>query len=207
MKLTIAAATALLLASTAAHADTKELAENIRDLTSNNYVAATVGSLMSFKLGPKCWEKLTQESRPTDLIASSTRYVVDFAKAVTEDDWYALEGSGTTEKAKNRTMVEGKVAAFKPTFSYAISVDGDDCDDGFDPLWLQYHTHALQYLAENQPTAKKAFITIEVSSKTKKFAGSVDKTGTVFKFSAPKEVASTKWQDKMLATFKKAARK
>jgi hypothetical protein len=206
-KTTAAAATAVLLVSTVAHADTKELAENIRDLTSNNYVAATVGSLMSFKLGAKCWAKLTQQSRPTGLIGSSTRYVVDFAKAVTGDDWSTLEGSGTTEKAKNRSMVEAKVAAFKPTFSYAMSVDGDDCDDGHDPLWLQYHTHALQYVSENLPVAKKASITIEVSSKAKKFAGSVDKTGTVFKFVAPKEVASAKWQDEMLATFKKAARK
>lgn len=207
MKLTTAAATIVLLASNVAHAETKELAESIRDLTSDNYRAATVGSLMSFKLGAKCWAKLTQESRPTGLISSSTRYVVDFAKAVTGDDWSTLEGSGTTEKAKNRSMVEAKVAAFKKTFSYAISVDGDDCDDGHDPLWLQYHTHALQYASENMPAAKKASITIEVSSKAKKFSSSVDKTGTVFKFVAPKTVASAKWQDEMLATFKKAARK
>lgn len=207
MKLTLATATAVLLVSTVARADTKELAEEIRDLTSNNYVAATVDSLMSFKLGAKCWAKLTQESRPTSLISSSTRYVVDFAKEVTGDDWSTLEGSGTTEKAKNRAMVEAKVAAFKPTFSYSIRVDGDDCDDGHDPLWLQYHTHALQYVSENMPRAKKASITIEVSAKAKKFTGSVDKSGTVFKFVGPKEVAPAKWQDQMLATFKKAARK
>ncbi|MEO8705324.1 MAG: hypothetical protein ABI867_35100 [Kofleriaceae bacterium] len=201
------ATAAVLLASTTARADTAELSEKIRALTSDNYRATTVGKLMSFRLGGKCWAKLTQDSRPTGLIGSSTRYVVDFAKAVTGDDWSALEGSGTTEKAKNRASVEAKVAAFKPTFSYAISVDGDDCDDGRDPLWLQYHTHALQYLSENVPAAKRATIKIEVSSKAKTFSASVDKTGTVFTFVGPKEVAPAKWQDEMLATFKKAARK
>lgn len=198
---------AALLVSTSARADTKELSENIRDLTSNNYQAAAVGSLMSFKLGAKCWAKLTKDSRPTQLIASSVRYIADFAKATTKDEWSTLEGSGTTEKAKNRSMIEGKVAAFKSTFSYSISVDGDDCDDGHDPLWLQYHTHALDYVSANLPTAKKATISIEVSSKAKKFSDGVDKTGTVFKFVAPKDIASAKWQDEMLATFKKAARK
>lgn len=206
MKLTALAA--VLCLSAAAHADNKELSENIRDLTSNNYQAAIIGSgLMSFKLGAKCWSKIKQESRPADLISSSMRYVRDFAKGVTGDDWSTLEGSGTTEKAKNRSMVEAKVAAFKPTFSYAISVDGDDCDDGHDPLWLQYHMHALQYVSEHLPAAKKATIKIEVSSKAKKFSGGVDKTGTVFTFVGPKEVASSKWQDEMLAVFKKAARK
>lgn len=205
--ITAATATAVLLVSGMAQADTKELAEKIRELTSDNYRAATVGSLMSFKLGAKCWAKLTQESRPTNLISMSTRYVVDFAKAVTGDDWSSLEGSGTTEKAQNRAGVEAKIAEFKPTFSYSISVDGEDCDDGHDPLWLQYHTHALQYVAESVPKGKKASISIEVSSKAKKFSSKVDKTGTVFKFVGPKETASAKWQDEMQATFKKAARK
>jgi hypothetical protein len=205
MKLHIAAV--LTAATTVAHADTKALSEDIRDLTSDNYRAATVGKLMTFKLGAKCWAKLTQESRPTNLIQMSTRYVVDFAKHVTGDDWTSLEGSGTTEKAKNRERVEATIDAFKKSFSYSISVDGDDCDDGHDPLWLQYHTHALQYFAEHPPAAKRGTIAIEVSSKVKKFSGSADKTGTAFKFVAPKDVAADKWQDQMLQVFAKAAKK
>lgn len=205
MKLTIAA---LLLASTSlAAADTKELAEDIRELTSNNYQAAIVANLMTFKLGAKCWTKMTRDSRPVGLVSSSLRYIVDFGKHATGDDWSALEGSGTTEKAKNRERVEQTIAAFKKSFSYSISVDGDDCDDGHDPLWLQYHMHALQYFAENPSKAKRATIAIEVSSKAKKLTSSVDKTGTVFKFVAPKEVAPEKWQDQMQTVFIKAAKK
>jgi len=70
------------------------------------------------------------------------------------------------------------------------------CDDGQDPLWLQYHTHALQYLSENVPGGKKA-----------SFSSTVDKTGTVFKIVGPKDVAPAKWQDQMLATFAKSAKK
>ena len=197
----------LIATTTVTYADTKELSEDVRDLTSDNYRAATVGKLMTFKLGAKCWAKLTRDSRATNLIQMSTRYIVDFAKHVTGDDWAALEGSGTTEKAKNRERVETTVEAFKKSFSYSISVDGEDCDDGHDPLWLQYHTHALQYFSENPPPAKRGTIAIQVSSKAKKFSASVDKTGTVFKFVAPKEVAPDKWQDQMLATFVKAAKK
>lgn len=199
---------ALLLASTTtALADTNELSEEIRDLTSDNYRAAIVGKLMTFKLGAKCWEKvLKKESRPMDLVSASLRYVANFAKAATGDDWTSLEGSGTTEKAKNRERVEQTIEAFKKSFSYTIRVDGDDCDDGHDPLWLQYHMHALQYFSENT-SAKKVSITIEVSGKAKKFTGSADKTGTVFKFTGPKEVPANKWQDQMLAVFQKANRK
>jgi hypothetical protein len=198
---------ALGLAAASAHADTAELASTIREQTSDNYRATTVGSLMSFQLGGKCWAKLTGESRPVGLIGSSTRYVVDLAKKWTGDDWATLEGSGTTEKAKNRAQVEKTVAAFKASFGYSIRVDGDDCDDGHDPLWLQYHTHALEYASEHVPRAGKAFISIEVSSKVKTFSGTVDKSGTKFTFVGPKEVAANKWQDQMLAVFQKAARK
>jgi hypothetical protein len=205
MKLIIAA---VLLASTAtAFADTKELGEEIRDLTKDNYRAATVGKLMTFKLGAKCWTKvMKQDGRAMDLIQQSTRYVVDFAKAASGEDWTSLEGSGTTEKAKNRERVEQTIEAFKKSYSYTISVDGDDCDDGHDPLWLQYHMHALQYFSENT-SAKKVSITIEVSSKAKKFTSSADKTGTVFKFVGPKEVPADKWQNQMLAVLQKANRK
>ncbi|HEY5926386.1 MAG TPA: hypothetical protein VIV11_32090 [Kofleriaceae bacterium] len=205
MKLHIAAV--LIATTTVAYADTQELSEDVRELTSDNYRAATVGKLMSFKLGAKCWAKLTRDSRATNLIQMSTRYIVDFAKHVTGDDWSTLEGSGTTEKAKNRERVEATIEAFKKSFSYSISVDGDDCDDDHDPLWLQYHTHALQYFSENPPPAKRGTIKIEVNSKVKKFTASVDKTGTVFKFVGPKEVAPDKWQDQMRTAFVKAAKK
>lgn len=199
--------TSVFAATPLAHADTANLAHTIRDSTSDNYRASTVGSLMSFQLGAKCWAKLTLESRPVILIGSSTLSVVDLAKKWTGDDWSALEGSGTTEKAKHRAHVEKTVAAFKSSFGYSIRVDGDDCDDGHDPLWLQYHSHALQYVSENVPRAGKAFISIEVSSKVKAFSGTVDKSGTKFSFVGPKEVAASKWQDQMLAVFKLAARK
>src|SRR5688500_2302451 len=117
MKLIIAA---VLLSSTMALADTKELAEEIRDYTTDNYRAATVGKLMTFKLGAKCWAKVMKpESRALDLISSSVRYVVDFAKAATGEDWTSLEGSGTTEKAKNREQVEKTIEAFKKSYSYS----------------------------------------------------------------------------------------
>lgn len=203
------ALSALVLAAapSLAHADTAELSKLIREVTSDNYRGATVSSLMSLQLGGKCWAKLTSESRAVNLISSSTRYVVDLAKAWTGDDWSTLEGSGTAEKAANRANVEKTVAAFKPKFSYSLRVDGDDCDDGQDPLWLQYHTHALQYASEHPPTAGKAVISIEVSAKAKKFSGSVDKSGSKFTFVGPKEVAASKWQDQMQAVFVKAARK
>jgi hypothetical protein len=187
--------------------NTAELGEEIRDLTSDNYRAITVGKLMTFNVGAKCWAKLKQDSRPVDLISTSTRYVAELAKSVTGDEWATLEGSGTTEKAKNRSSIEATVEAFKSTFSLTVSVDGDDCDDGWDPLWLQYEMHALQYMAANVPKSKQAHITITVQAKAKKFSGSVDKTGTKFTFVAPKDVAPKKWQEQMEAVFEKAARK
>jgi hypothetical protein len=206
-----AAALALGLAvSAAAHADTRKsaFADAVQEVTTDHYRGWIIGKLTTWKVGPRCWEKIQdKEGRIVGLASFLTREIAEYAKQVTGDDWATIEGSGTSEKAANRGKVEPMIDAFESRFSLTVKIDGDDCDNGHDPLWMQYVMHAAQNVNALPPAAGKAIISIDVSSKAKKFAIAVGKDGSTFKVTAPKEIAAPRWQDRMESAFKKVAKK
>ncbi len=204
------AITALCLLPSLAYADKSPTAyaDAVHDATTDHYRGYILSKLTTWKVGGTCWEKIQKSGgRIVDLGSFLTRDLAAYAKAATGDDWATIEGSGTSEKAKNKAKVEAMVDAFKSKFSLSVSIDGDDCDDGHDPLWMQYVLHAAEDVATFPPASGKAFISIAVSSKAKKFGIAVDKTGSKFTITAPKETASAKWQDQMESAFKKVAKK
>lgn len=204
------AAAALVLTISTAHADPGRgaFADAVQEVTTDHYRGWIIGKLTTWKVGARCWEKIQdKEGRPVALASFLTREIAEYAKQVTGDDWATIEGSGTSEKAANKDKVEPMIDAFKTRFSIAVKIDGDDCDDGHDPLWMQYVMHAAQNVNKLPPASGKAFISIDVSSKAKKFAIAVGKDRSTFKITAPKGIAAPKWQDQMESAFKKAAKK
>jgi hypothetical protein len=209
-KIAIAAAF-ILAAPVAAHADKSPTAygDAIQAGTTDHYRGWIINKLTTWKVGATCWEKIQKsDGRVVSLGSHLTRALANYAKTVTGDDWASIEGSGTSEKAANKGKVEPLIDAFKSKFSLSVSIDGDDCDDGHDPLWMQYVMHAAEDIEQFPPASGKAFISINVSSKPKtKFSIAVDKTGSKFTITGPKDIASDKWQNQMEAAFKKVAKK
>jgi uncharacterized DUF497 family protein len=205
------AALALTLAiPAAAHADASRtaFADAVHEVTTDHYRGWIIGKLTTWKVGAQCWEKIQdKEGRIVSLASFLTREIAEYAKQVTGDDWAAIEGSGTSEKAANKGKVEPMIDAFRSRFSLAVKIDGDDCDSGHDPLWMQYVMHAAQNVNKLPPASGKAFISIDVSSKAKKFAITVGKDRSTFKITAPKSIAAPEWQNRMESAFKKVAKK
>lgn len=204
------AALALALALPAsARADSRPtaFADAVQEVTTDHYRGWIIGKLTTWKVGAKCWEKIqNKEGRIVSLASFLTREIAQYATQVTGDDWATIEGSGTSEKAANKGKVEPMIAAFRSRFSLSVKIDGDDCDDGHDPLWMQYVMHAAQNLNKLPPGSGKAFISIEVSSRAKKFAIAVGKDRSSFKITAPKSIAAGKWQEQMESAFKRVAK-
>ncbi len=208
-RIALAAAALVLAASVTAHADTRRsaFADAVQEVTSDHYRGWIIGKLTTWKVGAQCWEKIQdKDGRIVSLASFLTREIAEYAKQVTGDDWATIEGSGTSEKAANSGKVEPMIDAFRARFSLAVKIDGDDCDDAHDPLWMQYVMHAAQNVNKLPPAAGKAIISIEVSSKVKKFAIVVSKDRSTFKITAPKEIAAPSWQNQMESAFKRAAK-
>jgi hypothetical protein len=204
----IAAAAAVLVAPGSADADVTAYADAVKAKTNDYYRAWTISKLTTWKVGKKCWEKIVApEGRILDLTSFMTREIAGYAKQVTGDDWATIEGSGMSEKEANKAKLEPMVTAFRQKFSLSVSIDGDDCDASHDPLWMQYVMRAVEAVNAKPPAAGKAFIVIDVSSKTKQFSIAASKDGATFKISGPKEIASAKWQDELGRVFAQAAKK
>lgn len=182
-------------------------ADAVQEVTTDHYRGWIIGKLTTWKVGARCWEKIQdKEGRIVSLASFLTREIAQYAMQVTGDDWATIEGSGTSEKAANKGKVEPMIAAFRSRFSLSVKIDGDDCDGGHDPLWMQYVMHAAQNVNKLPPASGKAFISIDVSSKAKKFAISVGKDRSTFKVTAPKSIAAGKWQEQMESAFKRVAK-
>jgi hypothetical protein len=209
-RIALAAAALALAVSVPARADTgrSAFADAVQEATSDHYRGWIIGKLTTWKVGARCWEKIQdKDGRIVSLASFLTREIAEYAKQETGDDWATIEGSGTSEKAANSGKVEPMIDAFRSRFSLAVKIDGDDCDAGHDPLWMQYVMHAAQNVNKLPPASGKAIISIDVSSKAKKFAIAVSKDRSTFRITAPKTTAAPDWQDQMESAFKKAAKK
>lgn len=203
-------ALSVLVASPAAHADANADAfgEAVQLKSTDYYRGWSISKLTTWKVGKKCLAKMIDgEGRIMSLAQFMTTEIAGYAKTVTGDDWATVEGSGTSEKAAHKATVEKMVDQMKGKFSLTVSVEGDDCDGGFDPLWMQYVMRAVEDVHKMPPAAGKAIISIETSAKTKAFTVSVSKDGSTFKLKGPIEVAASHWQNDLEAAFQKVAKK
>lgn len=171
-----------------------DFATALKDATGDQSAVAVLTKLMTFKLGKKCWAKVPNKDLGAVHAASfATRDVAAIAKAQTGDEWSGLDAA----------QLDPKVDAFKGRFSLDTSVDGDDCDAKQSSLWLGYWS-ALPLIVKNfPPPSGKAFIKLDVSSKTRDVTVDVDKDGTTFSIKAPKDIAAKDAQNKLERPFRK----
>lgn len=201
------AAALALAAAASAHADPiEDFAFGLKEYTGAYAPSWVLTKLTTFKLGAKCAAKLDDKNGGALHAASfATRDIIEYAKAVTGDDWSAIESQSNSDREKNKELVEPKMDAFKAKLAFHISVEGDDCDAKQSSLWLRYWTTLATSLRNYPPKAGKVTINLNVTAKAKEVTAEVSKDGGTFTFTAPRDLESTEWSDRLDRPFRKLA--
>jgi hypothetical protein len=118
-----------------------------------------------------------------------------YAKAVTGDDWAAIEGQSANTPEANRAVVDKMVTEFKPKFHVTLRLEGAECSATGNDLWLKYLGSTLGSLVRFPPRSGVAHITIDVKAKAKDLTIDVDKAGSTFTITAPRDVEHGGWSD------------
>lgn len=166
----------------------------VKDSTGEYNRSWVLTRLMTFKLGAKCWAKLPDKELGAVHAASfATRDLVELAKKWTGDDWSSIESQNNSDREANKQLIAPMMDAFKQRASIAIRVDGDDCDAKQASLWLRYWTTLASALNKYPPPSGKAFVTLDVTSAARAVTVRVDKGGTTFAITAPKDIEARSW--------------
>jgi hypothetical protein len=197
------------LSSSLAHADAREdFAFALKEHTGDYHRAWIITKLTTIKVGPQCWEKIVDAGKysAVNKAAFYTRDVAEYAKTVTGDDWSRIETQNNSDRETNKATLEPMLDAFKAKFSLTISVEGKDCSADSDALWLRYWV-TLGTALKDYPPKGKVSIKLDVTTKAKDVTATVDKTGSKFVITAPRDVEAAAWDTKIEAPFKKLAKK
>jgi len=187
----------LVTTSLSAHASPKDdLAFAVEGYNHDKHSGWIIERLVTLNVADKCWPKLVDKSqRGLGLLASDARSIARYAKAVTGDDWAGLEGQSANTPEANRAAVDKLVDDFKPRFHVTLTLEGDDCGATGNDLWLKYLGSALGSLVKYPPSSGTAKLVIDVKAKTKALGVAVDKAGTTFTITAPRDVERAGWSD------------
>ena len=187
----------LVSSSLSAHASPKEdLAFAVEGYNHDKHSGWIIERLVTLNVSDKCWPKLLDKGqRGLGLIASDARSIEHYAKAVTGDDWAGIEGQSANTREANQALVDKMVDDFKPKFHVTLTLEGDDCSATGNDLWLKYLGSALGSLAKYPPKSGTAKLTIDVKAKVKDLTIAVDKAGTSFAITAPRDVERPGWSD------------
>lgn len=185
-----------------------DLAAAVEIQNHDKHSAWIVDRLMTLKLPDKCWPRVLDKSkRGLGLIASDARSIERYAKAVTGDDWAAIEGQSANTPEANRAVVDKMVDAFKPKFHVTLTLDADDCAATGTELWLNYLGSTLGSLVKFPPKSGVATIVIDVKPGAKDLKIGVDKAGKVFTITAPRDVEKGGWSDTIENALKRVSSK
>jgi len=165
-----------------------------------------VTKLTALNVGPKCWEKLPDKNNGAIHAATfATRDIVDLAKKWTGDDWSDIETQNNSDRENNKKLIEPMMDAFKKRAFITVNVDGPDCDAKQNSLWIRYWTAATAAINKYPPPSGKAFVTINVASKTREVTVDVSKDGTTFTINAPKDIEAKYWSESIERPFRQLA--
>jgi hypothetical protein len=169
--------------------------------------AKILDKLFDLRVGPACLAKLpVKDSKARHTFSFTTRYVLEYGKAVTGDDWDAIfSQSGDAEM--NKATAFGMIDDFKKRFSFVVAIEGKDCDNTHDALWQRYVNTIAQAMQNNPPKAKKVTITLNMSAKAKDITVKAAKDGSTITFTAPMTLEPKAWSDKLAAPFAKFPKK
>jgi hypothetical protein len=164
--------------------------------------------LVTLQVGDKCWPKLLDKSqRGLALMASAARSIQRYASAVTGEDWARIEGQTANTPDANRATVDKLVDAFKPKFHLTLTLEGDTCSATGNDLWLKYLGSTLGSLVRFPPKSGEARIVLDVKAAAKDLTVTVDKPGTTFTITAPRDIERSGWSDKIDQAFQRASAK
>jgi hypothetical protein len=197
------------LSSSFAHADAREdFAFALKEHTGDYHRAWIITKLTTIDVGPQCWAKIVDAGKyaAVSKAAFYTRDIAEYAKAITGDDWSRIETQDNSDREANKALVEPLMDAFKAKFSLTLSVEGKDCNAESDALWLKYWLTLGTAIRDYAPKGKVS-IKLAVTSKAKDVTATVDKTGSKFVITAPRDVEPAAWDTKIAAPFKKLAKK
>lgn len=191
------ASLALATAAPSAHASPQDdLSFAVQNANHDKHSGWVLDRLVTLQVGDKCWPKLVDKTqRGLGILASDARSIQRYAKAVTGDDWAAIEGQSANSPEANRAVVDKMVTEFKPKLHVTLRLEGDDCGATGNDLWLKYLGSTLGSLVRFPPKSGVANITIDVKAKAKDLTIAVDKAGSTFTITAPRDVERSGWSD------------
>jgi hypothetical protein len=193
----------LLLAPTTARAgDLADFGEDVKDATSEYTSQYVIDHLTSMKLGSACWKKMHDKDQNGIHTATFwTRYVAEYAKRVTKDDWSSIETQNNSDRDKNKPLVEKLVKDFKGKLAFTLVAEGADCDTSMSSLMLRYWSsvgESLQYLSGKT----KVSITLTVTPKTKDITVTV--AGGTISIVGSRDIEPAEWSEKIAKAFRRA---
>jgi hypothetical protein len=163
--------------------------------------------LVTLDIGDACWAKvLDHKNGALSKLASDARYIERFAKALTGDEWSALENQGANNRDANRALVDKMITEFVPKFHLTIRLDGKDCDAGSSALWLKYASITTIALSKYPPKAGRLHVTIDVTS-AKGLRAEMNKDGSELVITGSRDIESENWSDTIEKTLKRASTK
>ena len=166
-----------------------------------------ISKFTTFKVSPSCYAKLGDKD--SDALNNSsyyTREVLTLAKTWTGDDWEAIENQ-RSDRARDRALVEPMMNEFTKRFHMTIAVEGDDCDNTREALWIRYWYAIGEAFAAYPPAAGKLDVTLNVTAAARDVSVDVDETGSHFVFTAPRDIEARDWSDKLEKPFRRVAKK
>jgi hypothetical protein len=179
----------------------------VRERSGTYYGPWTITKLTTFKVGPTCYAKLGEkESGPLNNTGYYIRSVHALAKKWTGEEWDRVENQ-RSDRAKDRRLVEPMMDEFAKRFHMTIAIEGDDCENDRDALWVRYWYTIGEAFENYPPLGGKLFITLNVTAAARDVSVAVDDSGTQFTFTAPRDIEAKEWHDKIAKPFRKAAAK
>ncbi|HEY5923349.1 MAG TPA: hypothetical protein VIV11_16835 [Kofleriaceae bacterium] len=177
----------------------------VKEYTGDYARAFVTSKLTTFKVPPACWKKMQDPNGGALHTASFyTRDILEYSKAITGDDWSDIEDQN---KEKNVKLIAPMVDDFKNRFSVTVNVDGDDCDNEQNSLWLRYWYHIGTSVKDYPPKSGRAFITLTVTPTVKNFTIDVDDSGSTWTITAPRDIEPKNWQEEMQKPFRRRSSK
>lgn len=179
----------------------------VRERSGTYYGPWMITKFTTFKVGAACYAKLGEkDSGSLGNTPYYIRNVLELAKKWTGDDWDRIENQNSN-RAKDRHLIEPMMNEFGKKFHMTIAVEGDDCSNERDALWIRYWYTIGEAFANYPPLAGKLDITLNVTAAARDVSVTVDETGSSFVFTMPRDIEAKDWHDKVEKPFRKNAKK
>jgi len=177
----------------------------LKEYTGRYAAAFVTNKLTTFKVAPACWKKMQDKNGGALHTASFyTSDILEYGKNMTGDDWSDIESQN---KDKNVKLIAPMMEDFKARFMVTVAVDGDDCENDQNALWLRYWYAIGTAVKDYPPKSGRAFITLNVTPSVKDVTVDVDDSGSQFTITAPRDIEPKDWDDKIQKPFRRRSSK